>query len=278
MLKLVTEHGYGVDGRGRLVLLTNPQQADVIRGFRVSSGASADFIAGEGAVPYLTTQTIVGSRPPSEVGALPVLGSYGRALVVESWLVPAGYLLATVTNGPNSQHNPIAFREHPTPNLRGLMIIAGSTAPEYPLVDSRFVRGFGTGVRNRAAGAVLQSHVRHIHHSRITRRCLVPRVDELRARMRVPIEPGLKAAFDQAAAARGAVERAWPFNDVLLNDPRVEAALLSALECRTRNGSDRGRCTSTRRLILGTCRARSCSGRQPLIRLTRPTSTCLDHG
>lgn len=155
LLGLVTEHGWGLDGRGRLVLLVNPAQADRIRSFRVASGDAADFIAGAGAVPYLTDQTIVGERPPASIGAVEVFGSYSRALCVESWLVPAGYLLATVTSGANDQHNPIAFREHPNANMRGLLKVAGNR-PDYPLTNSFFVRGFGTGVRKRSAGAAMQ--------------------------------------------------------------------------------------------------------------------------
>jgi len=43
-----------------------------------------------------------------------------------------------------------------------------------------------------------------------------------------PAPPGMRAAFDQALAARSTVERTWPFNEALLNDEAVERAYLAA--------------------------------------------------
>lgn len=45
------------------------------------------------------------------------------------------------------------LREHS--RIKGLQLVPGSNG-DYPLVDSYWVRGFGTGVRHRLAGMVMQ--------------------------------------------------------------------------------------------------------------------------
>lgn len=156
LAETVLHHGYG-DGDGQtLVVLVNPREGETIAGFRAGvNGAKFDFIPSNDSVPYLTAETLVGTRPPGTFQGLKVLGQYGRALIVENYLIPIGYLSALATGGADSERNPIAFREHPTSNLRGLQIIRGSV-PDYPLIDSYYVRGFGVGVRHRGAAAVMQ--------------------------------------------------------------------------------------------------------------------------
>lgn len=153
----VTEHGFGTGDSttGRLILFASKDEADIMRGFRVASGASFDFIPSDLAPPYLTTDTLVGEKPPSTFGGVKIIGSYGSALVSESHLIPSGYVLAAVSNGSNSAYNPVGFREHPTATLRGLRLVKGAT-PDYPIIDSFYTRGVGTGVRLRGAAAVLQ--------------------------------------------------------------------------------------------------------------------------
>lgn len=92
--------------------------------------------------------------PPAEFERLPVLGSVGPALVIEDGLVPAGYVIAVATGGANSAVNAVGFREHTRPELRGLRQIPGGGA--YPLTESFYNRGCGTGVRHRGAAAVMQ--------------------------------------------------------------------------------------------------------------------------
>jgi hypothetical protein len=159
LMELPREHGYGEDGsRGQLLLLVNRQQANVIRGFRSTAAGgngSYDFIPGEGAPPRLTSEAVVGSTPPAKIGNQTLIGAYGPAWVAENSLIPKGYVLCVVSDGDNSQFNPVGFREHASTDLRGLRTIKGPV-PSYPLVDSFWVRGFGTGVRHRGAAAVLQ--------------------------------------------------------------------------------------------------------------------------
>lgn len=150
----VLHHGYGDGDGSQLIVLCNPIEADVIATWRVGvNGAKFDFIPSGDAPPYLTTEVLVGNRPPSQFQGLKVLGQYGRALIVENRLIPQAYLVALASSGSNSDRNPIALREHAS--KPGLNIIRGNV-PDYPLIESYYVDGLGTGVRHRGAAAVLQ--------------------------------------------------------------------------------------------------------------------------
>ncbi|WP_426241866.1 hypothetical protein [Nocardioides sp. LHG3406-4] len=155
LMELVLEHGYGEGNGGQLVLLVNRAQGNVIRGFRSGINGSYDFIPGAGAPARITNESVVGDTPPAEVGDQPLIGAYGPAWVGENSLIPAGYVLCVASGGANSSFNPVGFREHSTQNLRGLRIVGGENG-DYPLTNSFYVRGFGTGVRHRGAAAVLQ--------------------------------------------------------------------------------------------------------------------------
>lgn len=154
LAETVLHHGYGDSDGQTLVVLVNPLEGETIAGWRAGvGGAKFDFVASESAPPYLTSEVLVGSRPPGQFQGLKVLGQYGRALIAESYLIPIGYLAALATSGANSDRNPIALREHP---LRtGLQIVRGNV-PEYPLQDSYYIHGIGTGVRQRGAAAVMK--------------------------------------------------------------------------------------------------------------------------
>lgn len=162
-MALVTEHGYGLgaDSGSQLVALFNPSEAEHVQSWRAgeenANGQTArfDFIPSANAPTYLTQSSIVGALPPTDVDGVPVLGSYGKAWVIESMLVPAGYFAVFATGGPDSEQNVIARRMHPSPAWQGLRLIEGNWA-KYPLVESFFQRGLGTGVRHRGAAAVVQ--------------------------------------------------------------------------------------------------------------------------
>lgn len=148
--------GYGADGRGRLLVFAHPDQMPAVRRFRATDvDGGYDFIPSSDAPAYLSAEDIIGEVAPGAYGRIPIAGSYGPAWVSENASIPSGYLLAVVSDGPNSQRNPIAFREHARPELRGLRAVGGNSR-DYPLQDSFLARGFGTGVRHRGAGAVLQ--------------------------------------------------------------------------------------------------------------------------
>jgi hypothetical protein len=151
-------HGYGFQNGSRMFLMVNSAQSAIIKTFRVATGASYDFIPSQGQPPFLlptNTGGIQGGQVPSALNGLFVIGNYGHFLVVEEDYIPAGYVLAFATGGELQATNPVGFREHQNPGLRGLRLVKGRQA-DYPLVDSFYQRGFGTGVRHRGAGAVLQ--------------------------------------------------------------------------------------------------------------------------
>lgn len=148
-------HGYGPQNGTKLVLWVNRVQGKVIRTFRVSGGATYDFIPGEGVGggTFISVNSgIVGApsgRVPGEIG------TYGPFHVVEEEYIPAGYVVALAAGGPDNLINPIGFREHTNPAYKGLKIIPGQRS-DYPLLDSFYRRGFGVGVRQRGAGFVMQ--------------------------------------------------------------------------------------------------------------------------
>jgi hypothetical protein len=102
----------------------------------------------------MTDKHVVGEISAEDFGGLEVAGQYGRGLLIEHNLIPAGYFAVVATGGPNGAGNVVGFREHEDPFYRGLRIINGYRT--YPVIDSYFQRGFGTGVRHRAAAAVFQ--------------------------------------------------------------------------------------------------------------------------
>jgi hypothetical protein len=150
LIEHITEHGYGTGPGEQIVVLVHPTQGEEIRGFRVTAGAPFDFIPSESAPAFLTTENIVGDKPPSQYLGLPVIGSYGKALIVEDYYMRSGYVIATATGS----RAPLAFREHVRPEYQGLRLLPGSSS--VPILDSRYSRGFGVGVRNRGAAAVMQ--------------------------------------------------------------------------------------------------------------------------
>lgn len=56
--------------------------------------------------------------------------------------------------GLDSDMNPVGFRQHANPAYQGLRHIPGHGP--YPLQDSFYARGFGTGTRHRGAAVVMQ--------------------------------------------------------------------------------------------------------------------------
>lgn len=154
MINHVTEHGYGAEEGERILILVHPNQGNVIRGFRANVNASPfDFIPSEQAPAYLSTEFIIGKPVPSTYRGLDVIGSFGSALIVESYRVPAGYMIAAAT-GTGPRRAALTFRVHERPEFRGLRIIRGNG--RYPLVESTYAAGFGAAVRNRGAAVVMQ--------------------------------------------------------------------------------------------------------------------------
>ena len=153
---LTEEHGYTLQGGYRNVLWVNKQEADIIKGFRTATGSKFDFVPNAalfgGAVWVPNNGTYVGGPTGTVKGEI---GTYGPFHVVEEGYIPAGYVVSVVTGGQNNISNPIGYREHSNPSYRGLKVIPGQRS-DYPLLDSFYRRGLGTGVRHRGAVAVMQ--------------------------------------------------------------------------------------------------------------------------
>lgn len=162
MWTALDEHGYNRGQGYELILMVNKAQGDVIRQFRsVANGGTAlyDFIPATGTPSFLLPTTLRvadgQSQPPSTLRGMTVIGSYGEFIIVQEDYIPPLYMVAFATGGRESVQNPIGIREHANPQLRGLRLVKGRS-PDYPLQESIYQRGFGTGIRFRGAGVVMQ--------------------------------------------------------------------------------------------------------------------------
>lgn len=157
---LVREHGYTSAKGYNLVLMINEAQEGVIRNFRSTANGGTgtyDFIPAQGTSALLlpTDLRVQGGAPASSYRGMETVGAYSEMTIVKNAFIPAGYVVLFATGGPDNIQNPIAIREHPKAGLRGLRLVKGRT-PDYPLIDSFYQVGFGTGIRHRGAGAVMQ--------------------------------------------------------------------------------------------------------------------------
>lgn len=151
-------HGYSSANGTTQILLVNTAEANVIRSFRTATGARSDFIPAQGQPGLIIPaqdQLLGAGQVAANYRGMNVIGSYDQLLVVEEDYVPAGYLVALSSGGRANLQNPIGLREHANPGMRGLRLVKGRDA-DYPLIDSYYARGFGTGIRQRGAGLVMQ--------------------------------------------------------------------------------------------------------------------------
>lgn len=157
---LVTEHGYKSSLGYRLVLMINEAQEGAVRNFRSTANGGTgtyDFIPAQGTSSLLlpTDLQVEGGRPPASLNGMEVVGGYAEMTIVKNEFIPAGYMVLFATGGPDNIQNPVAIREHPSQSARGMRLVKGKT-PDYPLIDSFYNIGFGTGIRHRGAGAVME--------------------------------------------------------------------------------------------------------------------------
>lgn len=163
MISHLTEHGYGLHPAVRIVLIVNPLDFDssLISAWRAGveyrTGAPLpkyDFIPSALIPAWISAEEIHGSIPNAEYNGLQVWGSYDNALIIKSNYMPQGYAAVIATGGPNSDVNPVGFREHVNVAYQGLRHIPGPGP--YPIQESFFARGFGVGSRHRGAAVVCQ--------------------------------------------------------------------------------------------------------------------------
>jgi len=162
-----TSHGYSQENGYTQVAMVHSTVGNAIRNFRsaVSNGESVagnygryDFIPAQGQPGQLitSTQQVVGASQVSPtLAGLTVIGSYGPLLIVQDDWLPSTHVLTFATGGEANLGNPVGLREHANANLRGLRLVKGRNA-DYPLIDSFWAVGFGTGVRHRGGGIVLE--------------------------------------------------------------------------------------------------------------------------
>ena len=167
MIDDLRSHGYGENEGSQIIVMVNKQEGDIMRGFRFgvtnnnSQVAKYDFIPAVGQSPLIIPNALQGAgllggnQPPGQIDGMSVIGSYGPALVVQEDYIPAGYLLMFATGGSANLGNPVGIREHANPGARGLQLVQGPIA-QYPLQESYYRRGFGTGIRQRGAAFVTQ--------------------------------------------------------------------------------------------------------------------------
>jgi hypothetical protein len=158
----VAHHGYGIEQGTTFVALCNRDDIREIRRWRAgqvnNNGAEAtfDFIPSDlqPAMIVPNQEGLLGSRPASSWNGLPVMGSYGGVLIVEEAYIPSGYIVLLGSGGQGDLQNPVGLREHANPVYRGLRLLPGNQQ-RYPLIDSYYARGFGTGIRQRGGAAVM---------------------------------------------------------------------------------------------------------------------------
>lgn len=158
MYEHLRHHGYDAEHGVSHILLVNTAEAKIIRTWRVATGAQWDFIPSTGQPAELVDRDVVlfnGSQPAATFGGLTVTGKYGPILVLEDDLFPVKYMALIGTGGPDNLMNPVGIREHENQSLRGLRLVKGPV-PDYPLIDSFYQRGFGTGIRQRGGSVVMQ--------------------------------------------------------------------------------------------------------------------------
>ena len=161
-IRHIAEHGCGSTQAARFLLLAHPNDVENSKltswraGVEYATGKvpKFDFIPSSNAPARLTNERVEGAAPPPDYIGLEVTGSYGKALVIESYFIPAGWAAIVATGGPGGGNNPVGFREHTNPAYRGLRAIPG--VGPYPLTESFLARSFCVGVRHRGAAVAIQ--------------------------------------------------------------------------------------------------------------------------
>lgn len=164
IIEHMEHHGYTQAEGANIVIMVNKQEGDVIRNWRsVANGGTAlyDFIPARNTPSFLlpinfrTPDGGQAVQPAPTLRGMTVIGSYGVATIVQEDYIPAGYVVGFATGGPDNANNPIGFRQHANPQMRGLRLVKGRSA-DYPLQEAIYQRGFGTGIRRRGAGVIMQ--------------------------------------------------------------------------------------------------------------------------
>lgn len=163
LVALVTEHGYDQQNGYTPIILVNKTEGDVIKTFRrgvVNNNAVTavyDFIpaTGTGFLLPVGWEVAAGGQPGNTFAGMNVIGTYGPYLIVEHGQIPSGYMAATASAGRSTNLNIVGLREHSDAALQGLVLKPGNNNA-YPLIDSAFIKGIGSGVARRGGAAVMR--------------------------------------------------------------------------------------------------------------------------
>lgn len=156
-------HGYSPANGTQLFTMVNPAEARVIRSWRANTtNANAavalyDFVPAQGQPALIVPNAdgLLGTQVAGNFRGMNVIGSYGPTIIIEEDYIPAGYMVTIGSGGEGALMNPVGLREHAQPGLRGLRQIPGDRSA-YPLVNSYYSRGFGTGIRQRGGTVITQ--------------------------------------------------------------------------------------------------------------------------
>lgn len=159
----IAEHGYTIEAGTQIVCFMNRNQLREVRKFRMNEENNNNAIAEYDFIPsrnqpaqFLDVPTgLLGALPPDTWNGFRTYGSYGDILLIEEPFMPDGYFMMVGTGGLGNLQNLVGLREHRNPVYRGLRIIPGNDQ-RYPLIESYYTRAFGTGIRQRAGGVVMQ--------------------------------------------------------------------------------------------------------------------------
>jgi hypothetical protein len=159
MYEHVRHHGYSGENGYTHILLCNAVETATIKTFRVATGSMWDFIPATGQpgmfLPLNQQLLMQGGQVSNTFKGINRIGQYGWVSIVEDDTIPAGYVVLVATGGPDNLGNPVGIREHANASLRGLRLVKGPN-PDYPLIDSFYNRGFGTGIRQRGGAVVMK--------------------------------------------------------------------------------------------------------------------------
>lgn len=163
LVSLVTEHGFDQANGYTPLILVNKTESDVIKTFRrgVANNnavvAVYDFIpaTGTGFLLPVGWQVAAGGQPGNTFAGMNVVGTYGPYLIIEHGQIPSGWMVAAASLGRSTQLGVVGLREHSQASLRGLIQRPGNNAA-YPLIDSFFIKGLGSGVARRGQAAVMK--------------------------------------------------------------------------------------------------------------------------
>jgi len=158
--RMLRTKGYGIDGRSQILVLCNEFEAEKIAtwrsGFESRTGgpiAKFDYVPSAKAAPFWTGESVVGKTAPDEYHGHDVLGTYGHGWIIATPTIPVGFVAVVATGGPNAERNVVGVREQA--GYEGLLTMPGNWR-DFPLVESFYVRSFGTGVRQRGGAVCLQ--------------------------------------------------------------------------------------------------------------------------